>query len=46
MRKAQPLPVIFLKAVRRGDTRTADLLGANPVLMPDTHLERACARMA
>jgi len=39
MRKAQPLPVIFLKAVRRGDTRTADLLGANPVLMPATHLE-------
>lgn len=39
MSKTQPLPVIFLKAIKRGDTRTQDLLGANPVLMPDTHLE-------
>ena len=39
MSKAHPLPVIFLKAVRRGDTQTLDLLGANPAMMPDTHLE-------
>ena len=39
IRKAHPLPVIFLKAIKRGDTQTRDLLGANPAMMPDTHLE-------